>query len=457
MCGREQAKLIILIVFVAGFVAFLFTENSGNRIAHAYSTGPLPGFTGAPGEFTCRECHLPEGAGTGQVSIGAPLNYVPGQSYQITVTSTNNDPTRMIWGFELTALDDSNERAGNLQPLNGQTQIIAPDVMPNPFPERQYIEHTFAGTHQGQQGGASWSFNWTAPATDVGPVTFYTAANHGNNSGSSDGDFIYTTFVASNPVRNQPIDDAQNFVRQHYLDFLNREPDPDGLGYWSGQITQCGSDASCINDKRVSVSAAFYIELEFQETGSVIYRLYRAAFGTMAAPNQTRANISFADFNSDRAQLVGGAGLEQSTRDFANNFVQRTAFLTEYPTSMTNDQFVNHLFDKANLAPFTTERQAEIDAMNMQGRTRAQVLLNVINNATFKTREYNPAFVLMQYFGYLRRDPDQGGYDFWLNVLSNAEPNNYRGMVCSFITSAEYQLRFGTLITRSNADCASIH
>jgi hypothetical protein len=60
--------------------------------------------------------------------------------------------------------------------------------------------------------------------------------------------------------------------------------------------------------------------------------------------------------------------------------------------------------------------------------------------------------VLMQYFGYLRRNPDQGGYDFWLNIL-NSQPNNFDGMVCSFITSTEYQLRFGTVATHSNADC----
>jgi Domain of unknown function (DUF4214) len=87
-------------------------------------------------------------------------------------------------------------------------------------------------------------------------------------------------------------------------------------------------------------------------------------------------------------------------------------------------------------------------------KTRAQVLLDVIEIPGFRTREYNRAFVLMQYFGYLRRDPDQNGYDFWLNVLNNQEPNNYRGMICSFLTSEEYQRRFGSNVTRSNADCA---
>jgi len=102
------------------------------------------------------------------------------------------------------------------------------------------------------------------------------------------------------------------------------------------------------------------------------------------------------------------------------------------------------------------------------GRTRALILRDVIEIPDFKnipnpndpryseikqTSQYNPAFVLMQYFGYLRRDVDRDGYDFWLDVINNREPNNYHGMVCSFITSTEYQLRFGSVVTRSNADC----
>ena len=95
--------------------------------------------------------------------------------------------------------------------------------------------------------------------------------------------------------------------------------------------------------------------------------------------------------------------------------------------------------------------------MTNNAKTRAQVLLDVIEVSEFKTREYNRAFVLMQYFGYLQRNPEQAGYDFWLDVLNNKLPNDvsgYRGMVCGFITSAEYQLRFGTAITRTNQDCS---
>jgi len=73
-------------------------------------------------------------------------------------------------------------------------------------------------------------------------------------------------------------------------------------------------------------------------------------------------------------------------------------------------------------------------------------------NAFVQAESYK-AFVLMEYFGYLRRDADRVGYDYWLNVLNN-DSGNYRGMVCSFITSTEYQRRFGALVLHSNAECA---
>ena len=248
-----------------------------------------------------------------------------------------------------------------------------------------------------------------------------------------------------------PIDCADFFVRQHYGDFLNREPDQGGLDYWTNQILQCGSDARCIHERRIGVSAAFFVEAEFQQTGYVVYRLHRAAYGTMLnAPS--RANLTFAQFMADRTRLAEGPGLE-STRSFADAFVSRPEFKQAYPDSMSPTIFVNTLFDTASLIPFTAERQSALNALANGTQTRARVLLDVIEIQALKDREYNSAFVLMQYFGYLRRDPDQGGYDFWLDVLNNREPNNFHGMVCAFLTSAEYQLRFATGVTRTNRDC----
>ena len=239
------------------------------------------------------------------------------------------------------------------------------------------------------------------------------------------------------------INDAQFFVRQHYLDFLNRNPDSGGLNYWTGQITQCANNDLCIKTQRITVSAAFFIEQEFQDTGSFVYRFYKASYGRRPTN---------AEFVADRSTVIGGSNLEAKKQAFANDWVGRAAFLQMYPTTMAAEQFVNKLFDTAALVPFTTERQQFISDMQ-SGKTRAQVLREVVEISTFKTREYNPSFVLMQYFGYLHRNPDQGGYDFWLNVLDNRAPNNYRAMVCAFITSREYQERFGLQLRRTNVDC----
>src|ERR1044072_7672110 len=200
----ERLRLIFLPCLLVGFVGFLLSHNFGTRPVQAFSAGPPAGYTGAPQEEpeACAEWHVPPDAGTGRISITAPQTYVPGQTYPITVTHTNADLTRLRWGFELTVLDTaSDEKAGELQSTNGLTQILN---NAGPGSARQYIEHTAAGTFVGQQNGASWTFNWTAPAEDVGPVTFYAAGNHANNDGNTSGHYIYKTFIVSAPASTTP-------------------------------------------------------------------------------------------------------------------------------------------------------------------------------------------------------------------------------------------------------------
>jgi len=282
---------------------------------------------------------------------------------------------------------------------------------------------------------------------------------------------IHASAELFDPVINStenPIDNARLFVYQHYLDFLTREPDQEGWDYWTAQITDCGNDSRCIHERRIGVSGAFFVELEFQKTGYVVYRLHRAAFGEVVTAcssgfdeegnpcePRSRTNIAHSQFVTDRAQVVGGPALPQSTISFANDFVQRPEFKEAYPEGMSAADFVNRLFDTAGLTGSANAslRQAAIDALMNGSKTRAQILLDLIEINDFKTQEYNAAFVLMQYFGYLRRDPDEAGYYFWLDVLNNREPNNFRGMICAFLTSSEYQLRFGSNVTRSNLDC----
>lgn len=257
-----------------------------------------------------------------------------------------------------------------------------------------------------------------------------------------------------------PIDDALFFVHQQYLDLLNREPDTGGLAYWTDRVTECGSDARCIHERRIAVSAAFFIEREFQETGYYVYRLYKASFGRQP---------SFEEFMLDRGQVVTGPQGEASRQAFAEQWVQRATFQQAFPAILSNTEFVNRVFEMSGLTAsiYDGQRQEQIAAMNA-GRSRALALLDVIEIPDFKnipdpnsprydeirtTSQYNPAFVLMQYFGYLRRDPDENGYLFWLDVLNNRVPGNFRSMVCGFLTSTEYQMRFGITVTRSNRDC----
>ena len=252
----------------------------------------------------------------------------------------------------------------------------------------------------------------------------------------------FTATPDSSETRN-PMDTDLFFVRQHYVDFLDREPDQGGLEYWGAQLSECKGNEACLRTRRIDVSAAFFIEREFQQTGSFVYRLYKASLGRRP---------TYAEFVPDRSLVVGGSSLESSKQTLAQAWTARAEFKTAYPDSMNSTDFVNKLFDTAGLYGFSTERQSYINQLNA-GSTRAQVLSSMIDSDAFKAKEYNSAFVLMQYFGYLRRDPDEAGLQFWLNVLDNREPNNYRGMVCSFITSAEYQKRFSAITSHSNAEC----
>ncbi len=199
----EKLRLILFPAILAALLGFFLSHTNLFTPAHAFSSGPPPGSTGAPNEEpeACAECHVPPEAGTGQISITAPQTYIPGNTYEITVTHTNADPTRRRWGFQLTALDPSDEKTGNLQSTDGLTQVLN---NAGPGGSRQYVEHTQVGTFAGQTGGASWKFNWTAPPTDVGTITFYAAGNHANNDGNTSGDHIYRTFVASAPFAATP-------------------------------------------------------------------------------------------------------------------------------------------------------------------------------------------------------------------------------------------------------------
>lgn len=265
------------------------------------------------------------------------------------------------------------------------------------------------------------------------------------------------------PITN-PLDTSSFYVRQHYRDFLNRDPDSAGLSFWSNEIESCGADAQCREIKRINVSAAFFLSIEFQETGYLAYRMYKVSYGETTSPNVSTPVpiIRFRELLTD-AQRLGrnvqvGIGdwqtqLETNKIDYAREFVSTSRFLAAFPLSMTPQAFVTKLDQNAGGVLSPTEQAqliAELTGASDATAARASVTRKVAENSTLRTRENNRAFVLMQYFGYLRRNPDDlpdsdfQGWQFWLNKL-----NNFNGdfisaeMVKSFITSSEYRKRFG--------------
>jgi hypothetical protein len=252
-------------------------------------------------------------------------------------------------------------------------------------------------------------------------------------------------------LQRNPADDARFFVRQNYLDFLNRQPDAEGADYWANQIIDgCGLDTACIYRRRVEVSAAFFIELEFQSTGAFVYRLYKSAFGEQANYRPT-----YEQFLPDRARVAFNQNLTDPRLALAQDFVTRPAFTSRYPSSQTSEQFVDAILQTvqqgSGVSYNTAERQGFISEVTNNGR--GAMMLQLADDARLTDALRNRAFVLMQYFGYLRRDPDQDGYDFWLNILNS---NNPRRMVCAFVTSAEYQLRFSPVATRNDQNCPTL-
>jgi Calx-beta domain-containing protein/uncharacterized protein DUF4214 len=278
-----------------------------------------------------------------------------------------------------------------------------------------------------------------------------------------------TVFINDNENTNgtNPIDLSDFFVRQHYLDFLNREPDPAGNSFWMGEINNCTPKPQCTEIKRINVSAAFFLSIEFQETGYLAYRAFKAAYGdasgqalVQGVPTQIsvpmiRLNEFLADSHAIGEGVVCCSTQSQQTLEnnkvaYFNAFVLRQRFLTDYPLTMTAAEFVDKLNLKAGNVLSTSERDTLVNQLETAQKTRAQVVRAVAEDSDLNNAEKNRAFVLMQFFGYLRRNPndpqdsDYTGYKFWLDKLNQFNGNFVDAeMVKAFITSGEYRQRFG--------------
>lgn len=260
------------------------------------------------------------------------------------------------------------------------------------------------------------------------------------------------------PGTNVPItiDDSDFFVQQHYVDFLSRFPDQSGFSFWQGEINDCAPKPGCTEVKRVNVSAAFFVSIEFQNSGYFVYKTHKVAFGNLdGKPVPIRRENFMPETRSISNNVVVGQGEWEKTINDNKNayvlaFVQRGDFLAAFPNSMTAEQFVDKLYANALLAPTAGERGAAIAAFGAGGASgRAAALRSVVESQTLHQAEFNKAFVLAQYFGYLKRDPDAlpdvnfTGYNFWLSKLNEFGGNYVQAeMVKAFISSDEYRTRF---------------
>jgi Tol biopolymer transport system component len=246
-----------------------------------------------------------------------------------------------------------------------------------------------------------------------------------------------------------PVDDAAVFVSQHYADFLGRVPDDQGFEFWIRNLTNgCATDSACAERRRIDTSAAFFLSIEFQKTGFLVYRLFEASYGRMPR----REEFLPAARSAANGVIVNAPGWEavmaDNQRAFVDDWVNQPDFKFNFD-QLSNDQFVDRLSANAgiNLAPGT--RATLVDDLAAGRQTRGGVLRTIADDGSFTNKEFNSAFVLMQYFGYLQRNPDDApdsdmrGFNFWLNKLNQFGGDYVKAdMVKAFITSSEYRGRF---------------
>ena len=231
-----------------------------------------------------------------------------------------------------------------------------------------------------------------------------------------------------------------------------RPSDPDGKTFWIKNIDHCNNAllrpvgqtvAQCIEVSRIVTAAAFFFSIEFQATGGTANLTNKAAFGTVP---------SFVRFERDAQQLglnyvFGQPGaeaiLEANKVAYYNDFVTRPDFVNTYG-GVSDQTYVNTLISNTGVAFTQAERDGFVNGLANHTGTRATVLRKISEKGAFRAAEFNSMFVLMEYYGFLRRNPDTAGFNFWLNKLNSFNGNYLDAeMVKAFITSIEYRQRFG--------------
>ena len=313
----------------------------------------------------------------------------------------------------------------------------------------------------------------TAQIYDLGPLNPGSYNFIFKNTGTVVKSQAFT--VAAPPFPANPIDDAREFVKWQYRDFLNREPDQLGEDFWTDNITKCNDPArrppgqtleQCTLRQRETTSGAFFLSPEFQYTGYFVYRMYQGALGRQPKLSEFIPDAQFVGNGIVVNGQLSGSQINQNKTAFAGQFVNctdpakyRCAEFKVIYDSLTNQQYVDKLFQNTGANVSASDRTALVNALNGGSETRATVLqkvvdgINVISEGNqqfttsygqaFYNSELNRAFVQLEYFGYMKRDPDDAGYAFWLGKLNQFNDFVVAEMVLAFISSPEYRARFG--------------
>jgi hypothetical protein len=412
--------------------------DTDNNVADFAAAAPNPRATSSP----VRPCNMPAPARTVQFeAAGASVNEAAGFA-EIFVTRTG-DASDFAYFRYATSDDTATERSdytttiGSFVFAKGESRTsfrvpVTDDVRP--------------------EGGESLTVSLGAHNFPAGTAAL--GERHIMKLGIVDDD-------SAIPKPN-PVDATDFFVRQHYADFLSRAADAPGLQFWTGEIEGCGANQPCREVRRINVSAAFFLSIEFQDSGYFAYRAYKAAFPD--GESRPRGFPLYRELWQGAQAIAGGVivgegvwqqRLEANKLSFTGEFVTRPEFRLRYPPSMTPAQFVDAVNENTGAALSASERQREIDDLTSSGNGdggRGLVFKHILDDEDFKRSEKNRAFVLMEYFGYLRRNPNDppqpgrnfDGYDFWLAKLEEFQGNFVAAeMVKAFITSDEYRARFG--------------
>lgn len=178
----------VFLALLAGSIGLLsfnsIKQNNTINTYHLNANGSPGGKTGAPGDQTCTQCHngtIQSGTGFQTVVLtnasGTMVtSYNPGETYTVTVGMLTANAKN---GFEIVALTPSNTQAGSVAVTSATTTKTVT------FGSKTRITQKSGGTSLN-----NWSFAWTAPATNVGNVTFYLGTNVSNSNNGDSGDVI---------------------------------------------------------------------------------------------------------------------------------------------------------------------------------------------------------------------------------------------------------------------------